>query len=92
MTTLIAFAPSLSTLPPWQGVFTLDGAAYSGVAMWSLFAQRWYLSLTDQNGNLAWNGAIVGSPLTSNIFLAPNVFNTSTLLYREDTGNFEVTP
>ncbi|EJH9638889.1 hypothetical protein NGB03_003059 [Listeria monocytogenes] len=53
---------------------------------------RWYVTLTDQNSNIAWNGAMVGSPLGFDIPLAPGVFSTSTLLYREDTGNFEITP
>lgn len=53
---------------------------------------RWYVTLTDQNGNIAWSGGMVGSPLGFDIPLAPGVFSTSTLLYREDTGNFEINP
>ena len=59
---------------------------------WNITAQRWYLTLTDQNSVLVWNGALVGSPLNADIYLAPGIFTTSTLLYREDSGNFEVTP
>jgi hypothetical protein len=59
---------------------------------WNLYAQRWYLTLTDQAGNLLWSGAMVGSPLTSAIYLAPGVFSASTILYRADTGNFETVP
>ncbi|NBI44981.1 MULTISPECIES: phage baseplate plug family protein [Burkholderia] len=92
MTTLIAFNPSNATSPPFQETVTLDGSAYSLSAAWNIAGQRWYVTLTDQNGNVVWSGAMVGSPLGFNILLAPGIFTTSTLLYREDTGNFEISP
>ncbi|SAK53617.1 hypothetical protein AWB78_01343 [Caballeronia calidae] len=92
MTTLVPFNPSNATSPPFQAIFILDGQAYSGVATWNLTAQRWYLTLLDQSGKPAWSGALVGSPLSADIFLAPGIFSSSTILYREDSGNFEVTP
>ena len=92
MTTLIAFTPNASLTPPWTYVFTLDQAPVTAAALWNVTAQRWYLQLTDQNANILWMGALVGSPLDSDIVLAPGIFSTSTILYREDTGNFEVTP
>ncbi|WP_070105612.1 phage baseplate plug family protein [Burkholderia plantarii] len=92
MTTLIAFTPSNATTPPFQETVTLDGAAYLLAVTWNVAGQRWYASLTDQNGNVAWSGAMVGSPLSFDIPLAPGIFTTSTLLYREDSGNFEVGP
>ena len=92
MTTYVAFTPSLHSAPPFQAVVTLDGAQYTLSASWNVTGQRWYLTITDQTNTLIWNGALVGSPLTGNIPLAPNVFQVSTLLYREDTGSFEVSP
>jgi hypothetical protein len=92
MTTLIPFQPSNNSAPPFQTIFTLDGASYAGSATWNITAQRWYLTLVDQNSNVVWHGALVGSPLTANIYLAPGIFSKSTLLYREDSGNFEVNP
>jgi hypothetical protein len=92
MTTLIAFNPSNTAAPPLQAIFTLDGQSYAGAVTWNLAGQRWYLTLTDSYGNLTWSGALVGSPLSADIPLAPGIFTTSTLLYREDSGNFEVTP
>lgn len=92
MTTLVAFQPNNSASPPFRAVFTLDGATYTGAATWNVMAQRWYFTLSDQNGNVVWNGALVGSPLTANIYLASGIFETSTLLFREDTGNFEQNP
>ena len=91
MTTFVAFTPS-NTGVPFQANVTLDGNLYSLTASWNLAAQRWYLTITDTTGNLVWSGGLVGSPLTSNIYLALGIFTTSTILYREDTGNFEINP
>lgn len=88
---LIPFTPS-STGVPFQANVTLDGNPYSLGASWNLAAQRWYATLTDATGNLVWSGALIGSPLALNIYLALGIFTTSTILYREDTGNFEINP
>lgn len=90
--TLIPFTPNNNNSPPFSTSFTLDGASYNGAVTWNIAGQRWYLTITDLAGNVIWNGALVGSSLTYDILLAPNIFKTSTLLYREDTGNFEVNP
>ena len=92
MTTLIALTIVNSASPPFQALFTLDGQSYNGAVTWNLAGQRWYLTLTDAYGNLTWSGALVGSPLNADIPLAPGIFTASTLLYREDSGNFEVMP
>jgi len=92
MTTYIPFAPSPTQAPPFQVTVTLDSTSYNLTAMWNFAAQRWYVSLVDASGNVAWYGAMVGSPLNFDIPLAPGVFTTSTILYRADTGNFEITP
>jgi hypothetical protein len=92
VTTTIAFTPSNNATPPFSTTVTLDGASYLLGAVWNISAQRWYAYLTDQSGDNIWYGALVGSPLGPDILLAPGIFSTSTILYREDTGNFEITP
>jgi hypothetical protein len=92
MTTFIPFAPSPTQTPPFQVTVTLDSVSYNLTAMWNFAAQRWYASLADGSGNMTWYGALVGSPLNYDIPLAPGVFTTSTILFREDSGNFEITP
>ncbi|HEX7911794.1 MAG TPA: hypothetical protein VF534_27385 [Paraburkholderia sp.] len=92
MSTLIPFTPNNSATPPFSVPVTLDGASYLCNATWNIAGQRWYMSLTDSSGNNIWTGAMVGSPLNFNIYLAPGVFQTSTILYRADTGNIEVNP
>lgn len=90
--TSINFTPNPNGSPPFQTTVTLDGAPYGLSVTWSLAGQRWYMTLTDANGSVAWSGAMVGSPLTSDIYLAPGIFQTSTILWREDSGTIEVTP
>ncbi|QGZ66267.1 hypothetical protein [Paraburkholderia acidisoli] len=92
MTTLVALTLNNSASPPFSYVFTLDSASYTGSVTWNVYAQRWYFTLQDQLANVVWNGPLVGSPLDYDIPLAPGIFTTSTILWREDTGNFEVSP
>ena len=91
--TTIPFVPSsaIGTVP-FQTTITLDGAQYFLSTYWNLAGQRWYISITDQSGNLIKSMPLVGSPLDSDINLVFNVFTTSTLVYRADTGEFEVDP
>jgi hypothetical protein len=92
MTTYIPFQPNNNSAPPFQTNITMDGNQYASLVTWNLSGQRWYMAINDQNGNNVWTGAMIGSPLTHNIYLAPGIFSTSTILYREDTGNIEVNP
>lgn len=92
MTTLVAFTPNNNSIPPFSNTVSLDGISYTLSTAWSIAGQRWYASITDQSGDNIWTGALVGSPLNYDIPLAPGIFNTSTILYREDTGNFEINP
>ena len=92
MTTYVPLAISPNAAPPWTGQFTLDGQSYQGILWWNFYAQRFYLSLAQQNQAPVWYGPLIGSPLDADIYLAPGVFQTSTILYRADSGNFEVNP
>lgn len=92
MTTIIAFSPNNQSSPPFSTPLTLDSSSYVGNVTWNIFGQRWYLTIQDASSNVIWTGAMVGSSLDYNIYLAPGVFSTSTILFREDTGNIEVTP
>lgn len=92
MTTLIPFVPNNNSSPPFSTPVTLDGTSYTLAAFWNISGQRWFSSLTDQSGNNIWTGALIGSPLNFDILMAPGIFTASTLLYRADTGNFEVSP
>ena len=92
MTTYIPFTPNLKAAPPWQGQFVLDGETYLGTVTWNFFGQRFYISFAKQNQPPVAYVPLVGSPLDADIPLAPWAFSQSTVLYRSDTGNFEVAP
>lgn len=81
-----------SNSPPWTAQATLDGNPYQLSLAWNIAGQRWYLQIADQSGNIVWYGPFIGSPLNSDIFLAPGIFQQSTILFRADSGNIEVTP
>lgn len=90
--TTIAFAPNNASTPPFQAQVTLDGNPYLLATMWNLYRAFWYVSLTDQNGNLVGNQPLIGSPPNVNIPLFPGTFKTSTIVYVPSTGNFVVSP
>jgi len=92
MTTLVQFTPNDNQSPPFAQTFVLDGRSYTGTATWNFAAQRWYFTLADQSGNVVWNGGLLGSPDGYDIYFALGVFSSSTILYRANTGYFEVNP
>lgn len=92
MTTIVPLTLNNSTSPPFSYVFTLDGASYLGSVIWNITAQRYYFQLQDSNSSVTWYGPLIGSPLGYDIPLAPGIFTSSAIIWREDTGNFEVKP
>lgn len=90
MTTFTQFTPSVSKNFTFQP--TLDGQVYSVVITWSLFGQRWLVNCYDLSGNLVFVRPLRSSPNDADINIAGGYFNTSLLVYREQTRNFEVTP
>lgn len=92
MTTYVRLNLVPNASPPWKGQFTLDGQAYQGIVTWNFAAQRHYMSLAQNQQPPVWYGPLIVSPLDFDILLAPGVFQDSTILYRADTGNFEVNP
>lgn len=59
MTTFVPFQPQPDA--PFQFQLTLDGQLYTATVPWLLFGQRWYMSLTDQGGNLIFYKALISS-------------------------------
>ena len=90
MTTYTQFQPSVSRNFQFQP--TLDGQVYSVVITWSLFGQRWLVNCYDLSGTLVFARPLRSSPNNADINIAAGYFNTSTLVYREQTRNFETTP
>jgi hypothetical protein len=90
--TTILFTPSNNTTPPFQTPVTLDGVSYSLYTMSNFYANRWYVVLADQSGNIVMNMPLIGSPPDFDILLFPGLFQTSTVVYRVGTGQFEIGP
>lgn len=90
MTTYVPFLPS--TIANFQFQPTLDGKQYTAIITWNLFGARYYLNLYDLQGNLVIAIPMVGSPDNYDISLVKGYFTTSTLIFRESTQQFEISP
>lgn len=90
--TIVPFAPSPTSSPPFSAQIVLDNAPYTLVAIWSVYRSDWYVSLIDANGTTVITQPLIGSPADSTIYLASGLFMVSTLAYRSATQSFEVGP
>lgn len=90
MTTYTRFTPSTTSSPPFQFTAELDGDDYIISVSWNVYGQRWYITCTDVNGNIVRTEPLIESPDSSDIYLLPGLFTSSTILYRDSSGNFEV--
>lgn len=83
------FQPSSSA--PFQFQPTLDGAVYTVIVTWSLAGQRYYANVYALDGTLIAIVPVIGSPLHYDINLVGGYF-ASTLVFREASNQFEVSP
>ena len=90
MTTIVNFNPSQSA--NFQFNPTLDGITYVAICTWNIYAPRYYISIYDNSGNLIVTNPIISSPDHFDIDLVYGYFQTSKLVYRASSGNFEITP
>lgn len=88
-TTLYQFAPSVTANYSFSP--TLDGAQYSVIISWQLFGRRWIVNVYDLSGNLVLAKPLRSSPDDYDINIIGGYFTSTTMVYRESTGNFEVT-
>lgn len=84
------FTPSTDTNPPFSFNCTLDSNTYEIQVTWNVYGQRWYITCNDINGNRIRTEPLVGSPTGYDIPLLTGLFTDSTVIYREDSNNFEV--
>lgn len=89
MTTITPFTPTASA--PFQFQPTLDGALYTAIVTWNVFGRRYYLNLYTLQGIRVFTVPLVGSPLDYDISLTAGYF-ASTLVFREPSQQFEVSP
>lgn len=88
--TVYPFTPNVSS--PFQFQPTLDGITYTVLVTWNVTAQRYYLNLYGLDGARVATIALVGSPSDSDINLVQGYFTASTLVFRQDSQQFEVLP
>jgi hypothetical protein len=87
MTAYYKFLPSPNA--PFIFTTTFDGAIYTVTVLWNLSGQRYYVQITDQNGALIVNIALIGSPNDYDISMTAGYFTTK-LIYRTSQNQFEV--
>lgn len=88
MAQVVPFQPQ-QTAPPFRFQPTLDGAVYTLVAAWNVYALRWYISLYDQTRTRIFTLPLVASPPDYDLSLTAGYFSTP-LVYREASRAFEV--
>lgn len=86
MTTTIAFTPDGKM--PFTFQATVGGAKLFATVPFNIYAQRYYLRLTDGQGGVASFVPLVGSPDDFDINLALP-FAPGKLVYRVSTNQFE---
>lgn len=93
MTTYTDFAPPVNQMFQFQP--TLDGNQYIVTVPWNQYGKRYYINIQDLLGNTVLFVALIGSPPDYDInliSLRPDIFTTSTLVFRQATQQFEVNP
>jgi len=90
MTTLTQFTPTVNQNFSFQP--TLDGQQYNVVITWGLFGVRWILNVYTLQNVLIVQKPLTASPDDYDINLIEGYFTTSTLVYRDSSNNFEVSP
>lgn len=90
MTTIVPFQPS--RLAQFQFQATLDGNLYTISCPWNLYRQGYYCRCADLSGNVLFFLPLIGSPPDYDINLAGGYFVTSTLVFRQASQTFEVSP
>jgi len=91
MTTYVAFSQPQTS--PFQFTATLDGNPYTVSVPWNLWGQRYYVYVQSLDGALICAVPRIPSPLgDTTINIVEGYFTTSTLVWREDNNQFEISP
>ncbi len=90
MTTLVNFQPSPTA--PFQFNATLDGNTYNVIIPWNAYGLRYYINIYDTSNNIIMTKPLIASPDNYNINLLFGYFTSSTLVFRDSSQNFEITP
>ena len=86
-TTVYPFIPTPTSPFQFQAIF--DGATYLVTTRWNVFAQRWYVEITNSAQERVLLIARIGSPRGVDISMTAGYFTTK-LIWRDPDGQFEV--
>lgn len=84
------FTPTATAIYQFQP--TLDGTVYAVFIRWNVWAQRWYFNLYRLDNTLVLAQPLVPSPDDYDINLIEGYFTTSTMVFRDSSQQFIVTP
>lgn len=68
-----------------------DGDTYNVIVTWSIYGERYYVTIFDTSNVRVLTIPLIGSPNDYDISLTAGYF-TSTLVYRESSRQFEISP
>lgn len=87
----IPFTPDENSAPPFKAQITVaEGKVLNLSTWWNMAGKRWYLKVTNTDGEDLLFRPLIGSPRGYDINLISSL-SSSKLVYREDDQAFEVT-
>lgn len=87
MTIYVNFSPIATE--NFSFLATLDGVACNVVCTWNLYGVRYYVTIFNDRGETIVYLPLIASPDGYDISMTAGYF-AATLVYRESTGNFEI--
>lgn len=84
------FVPS--QLTTFQFIAQFDGQPYTVNITWNIYRRDWYYTIYSASNVRVVTQALIGSPPDYDINLLWGYFFTSTLIFRQQTQQFEVGP
>jgi len=101
MATVTQFAPSQTSAFTFSAVLqgptsnvTSAGDLFNVSVPWSVYGQRFYVTITDQDGNVVLNTPLIASadPPAQQFNMVSGYFTGSTMVFSENLQQFTVAP
>lgn len=88
--TVVAFNPSAASNFQFQA--TLDGNLYTVICTFNAYGQRYYFTIYDLTQTVILSRPIIASPDDFDIDLISLFFTSSSMVFRDSSQSFEITP
>jgi len=89
LTTYTLFQPTITQAFQFQP--TIGGTVYTVNVPWNIFGQRYFVEVYSLSGTRLLTVPLVGSPNTYSINLTAGVIASGSLVFREQSQQFEAT-